>query len=149
MTFSSLTSSKEREFGEAHIDVASSEKRLIRVTKNTYNINGINGITYINIKLFKKKDDQDKYGLQQRVGLTVKEFQEMVAKVENLIMGPTNPEHSIGESTTGLLNAISRLMILSSEKWSKRRNEMPYNSFEKKLQHTSLVMFLVLLSLYP
>ena len=36
MTFSSITSSKDLEFGVAHIDVASSEKRLVRVTLNTY-----------------------------------------------------------------------------------------------------------------
>ena len=47
MTFSSLTSAKDLEFGDAHIDVASS------------------GLTYINIKLFKKKGDQDDYRLQQ------------------------------------------------------------------------------------
>ena len=52
MTFSSITSSKDLEFGVAHIDVASSEKRLVRVTTNTYKNSGI---TYINIKLFKKK----------------------------------------------------------------------------------------------
>ena len=91
MTFSSITSSKDLEFGVAHIDVASSEKRLVRVTKNTYKNSGI---TYINTKLFKKKEGQDYYHLQQRVGLTVKEFQEMIANVENISMGPPNSESS-------------------------------------------------------
>ena len=94
MIFSSLTSSKDCEFGDTHCDVASSGKRLVRVTTNTYKNSGI---TYINIKLFKKKEDKDEYRLQQRVGLTVKEFQEMIANVENINMGPPNSESSMGE----------------------------------------------------
>ena len=95
MTISFLTSSKELEFGDTHCDMASSEKRLVRVTTNTYKNSGI---TYINIKLFKKKkEDKDEYRLQQRVGLTVKEFQEMIASVENINMGPPNSESSTGE----------------------------------------------------
>ena len=35
--------------------------------------------------------------LQQRVGLTVKEFQEMIANVKNISMGPPNPDGSTGE----------------------------------------------------
>ena len=35
------------------------------------------------------------YHLQQRVGLTVKEFQEMIANVENISMGPPNSESSM------------------------------------------------------
>ena len=94
MTFSSLTSSKDRKFGDTHCDVASSEKRLVRVTTNTYKTSGI---TYINIKLFTKKEDKDEYRLQQRVGLTVKEFQEMIANVENINMRPLNSEISMRE----------------------------------------------------
>ena len=94
MTFSSLTSSKDLEFGDAHIDVASSDKRLVRVTTNTYKNSGL---TYINIKLFKKKEDQDDFRLQQRVGLTVKEFQIMIANVENISMGPSKSDDSAAE----------------------------------------------------
>ena len=74
--------------------MAPSEKRLVRVTANTYKNSGI---TYINNKLFKKKEDKDEYRLQQRVGLTVKEFQEMIPNVENINMGPPNSESSMGE----------------------------------------------------
>ena len=94
MTFSSLTSSTDLEFADAHIDVASSDKRLVRVTTNTYKNSGL---TYINIKLFKKKEDQDDFRLQQRVGLTVKEFQEMIANVENISMGPPKSDDSAAE----------------------------------------------------
>ena len=94
MTFSSLTSSKDLEFGDAHIDVASSDKRLVRVITNTYKNSCL---TYINIKLFKKKEDQDDFRLQQRVGLIVKEYQEMKANVENISMGPPKSDGSAAE----------------------------------------------------
>ena len=45
----------------------------------------------------RKKEGQDDYHLQQRVGLTVKEFQEMIANVENISIGPPNSESSMGE----------------------------------------------------
>ena len=93
MTSSSLTSSKDLEFGDAHIDVASSDKRLVRVTTNTYKNSGL---TYINIKLFMKNEDQDDFRMQQRVGLTVKVFQEIIANVKNISMGPPNPDGSGG-----------------------------------------------------
>ena len=94
MTSTSLTSSKDLEFGDADIDVASSDKRLVRVTTNTYKNSGL---TYINIKLFKKNEDQDDFRMQQRVGLTVKEFQEIIANVEDISMGPPSPDGSTGE----------------------------------------------------
>ena len=94
MTFSSLTSSKDLDFGDAHYDVAASDKRLVRVTTNPCKNSGL---TYINIKLFKKKEDRDDFRLQQSVGLTVKEFQEMIANVENISMGPRNPDGTTGE----------------------------------------------------
>ena len=129
MTFSSLTSSKDFEFGDTHCDVASSEKRLVRVTTNTYKNSGI---PYINIKLFKKKEDKDEYRLQRRVGLTVKEFQEMIANVENINMGPPNSESSMGEKKSrGLLKAIQGVLRLRSKKLLIRRNEKPYNSFQE------------------
>ena len=83
MTSNSLTSSKDLEFGDAHIDVASSDKRLVRVTTNTYKNSG--NSTYINIKLFKKNEDQDDFRMQQRVGLTVKEFQEIIVNVKKTL----------------------------------------------------------------
>ena len=64
------------------------------MTTNTYKNSGL---TYINIKLFKKKEDQDDFRLQQRVGLTVKEFQEMIANVENISMGPSKSDDSAAE----------------------------------------------------
>ena len=121
MTFSSLTASKDLEFGDAHIDVASSDKRLVRVTTNTYKDSGL---TYIYIKLFKKKEDQDDFRLQQRVGLTVKEFQEMIANVENISMGPPNPNKRIAQSYTGAADVKKQKLLV-------RRNEKLYNSFQK------------------
>ena len=76
--------------------MASSDKRLVRVTTNTYKNSGL---TYINIKLFKKKEDQNDFRLQQRerVGLTVKEFQQMIANLENISMGPPKSDGSAAE----------------------------------------------------
>ena len=91
MALSSVTSSKDQDFGDSYIDVAESEKRLVRVTTNTYKNTAS---TYINIKLFKRKDEQSDFRVQQRVGLTVKEFQELVANVENISVGPTTMEMS-------------------------------------------------------
>ena len=129
MTFSSLTSSKDLDFGDAHYDVAASDKRLVRVTTNTYKNSGL---TFINIKLFKKKEDRDDFRLQQRVGLTVKEFQEMIANVENISMGPRNPDGTTGrrKSTRGLLKAIRGLLTSRSKKLLIRKNEKLYNSFQ-------------------
>ena len=91
MALSSVTSTKDQDFGDSHIDVAESEKRLVRVTTNTYKNTAS---TYVNIKLFKRSDDQSDFRLQQRVGLTVKEFQDLVANVENISVGPTTMELS-------------------------------------------------------
>ena len=91
MALNSVSSTKDQEFGDSHIDVAQSEKRLVRVTTKTYKNTSS---TYINIKLFKRRDDQSDFRLQQRVGLTVKEFQDLVANVENISVGPTTMEMS-------------------------------------------------------
>ena len=122
MTFSSLTSSKDLEFGNAHIDVASSDKRLVRVTTNTYKNSGL---TYINIKLFKKKEDQDDFRLQQRVGLTVKEFQEKIANVENISMGPSKSDDSAAEKKINkrIAQSYTRAADVKKQKLLIRWNE--------------------------
>ena len=130
MTSSSLTSSKDLEFGDVHIDVASSDKRLVRVTTNTYKNSGL---TYINIKLFKKNEDQDDFRMQQRVGLTVKEFHEIIANVETLAWALPVQTAVRGrrKSTRGLLKAIRGWLTSRSQKLLIRRNEKLYNSFQK------------------
>ena len=47
-----MTLLKDQEFGDALVDVATSEKRLVRVTTNTYQSSGG---TYITIKMFKRE----------------------------------------------------------------------------------------------
>ena len=102
MTFSSLTLPKDEDFGDSRLDVSVSDKRLVRVTTNTYkNSSG----THIHIKLFKKKDDQGEFHLQQRVGLTVKEFQDLVANVENIKTGPIVSGDVIDEKKSNKRNA--------------------------------------------
>ena len=85
---------KDQEFGDAFVDVATSEKRLIRVTTNTYQSPGG---TYITIKLFKRRDDRDNFCMQQRVALTVKEFQLLMANTENIRLGPVSSEDAMRE----------------------------------------------------
>ena len=85
---------KDQEFGDAYVDVATSEKRLIRVTTNTYQSSGG---TYITIKLFKRRDDRDNFCMQQRVALTVKEFQLLMANRDNIRLGPVSSEDAMRE----------------------------------------------------
>lgn len=74
----------DEEYGDSFLDTSKSDRRLIRVTTKTYQTTG----TYITIKLFKKGSDDDFY-IDQRITLTVQEFQEVVNNVENISMGPT------------------------------------------------------------
>ena len=91
---------KDQEFGDAYVDVATSEKRLIRVTTNTYQSSGG---TYITIKLFKRRDDRDNFCMQQRVALTVKEFQLLMANTENIRLGPVSSEDAMREKPNKLV----------------------------------------------
>ena len=89
-----MTLLKDQEFGDALVDVATSEKRLVRVTTNTYQSSGG---TYITIKMFKRRDDRDNFYMQQRVALTVKEFQLLMANTENIRLGPVSSEDATRE----------------------------------------------------
>lgn len=120
MAFSSLTATKDQEFGDSYIDVAESQKRLVRVTTNTYKNTGS---TYINIKLFKKKDDQSEFRLQQRVGLTVDEFKDLVANVENINMGETTLQAPATE-----LTAAKRGVTCSKKTIETKKTKMVANN---------------------
>ena len=80
-----FTSTADQQFGDTIIDVSQTERRLIRVTTKTYDSTG----TYIFIKLFKKASD-DEFHTDQRVTLTLSEFQALINNSENINMGP-NP----------------------------------------------------------
>ena len=66
-----FTAGLDGEFGDANFVVSKNEKRLIRVT---YERTG----TYIFLKLFKKGEHD--YELQQRITLTLEEFEMLTKK---------------------------------------------------------------------
>ena len=73
-----FTAEKDAEFGDAHFDVSKNEKRLIRVTLKTYERTG----TYIFLKLFKKGEHD--YEFQQRITLTLEEFEKLSKKTAKI-----------------------------------------------------------------
>ena len=73
-----LTAEKDTDFGDALFDVSKNEKRLIRVTLKTYERTG----TYIFLKIFKKGEHD--YELQQRITLTLEEFEKLTKKTPKI-----------------------------------------------------------------
>ena len=73
-----FTAEKDAEFGDAHFDVSKNEKRLIRVTLKTYERTG----TYVFLKLFKKGEHD--YEFQQRITLTLEEFEKLSKKTPKI-----------------------------------------------------------------
>ena len=69
-----FTAEKDAEFGDAHFDVSKSEKRLIRATIKSYEKTG----SYVFLKLFKKTEHD--YEFQQRITLTLEEFEKLMNK---------------------------------------------------------------------
>ena len=69
-----FSSTKDTEFGDCYFDISKIDKRLIRATVKTYERTG----TYVFLKLFKKAETN--YEFQQRVSLTVQEFENLIEK---------------------------------------------------------------------
>ena len=69
-----FTAEKDAEFGDAHFDVSKSEKLLIRATIKSYEKPG----SYVFSKLFKKAEHD--YEFQQRITLTLEEFEKLMKK---------------------------------------------------------------------
>lgn len=84
---SRFTSTADREFGDSYIDISKTEKRLIRATTKTYESTG----TYIFLKMFKKGSDGE-FHMDQRITLTVKEFQALIDNSENINLWPQPAE---------------------------------------------------------
>ena len=91
-----FTSSIDKDFGDSSIDISKTERRLLRVTTKTYERTG----TYLFLKLLKKGADGE-FSIDQRVTLTVPEFQELTNNVENINMGPQLGKRE--EATSGAL----------------------------------------------
>ena len=71
-----FTAEKDAEFGDAHFDVSKSEKRLIRATIKSYEKSG----SYVFLKLFKKAEHD--YEFQQRITLTLEEFEKLIKNLQ-------------------------------------------------------------------
>ena len=69
-----FTSTKNTEFGDCYFAISKTDKRLIRATVKTYERTG----SYVFLKLFKKAESD--YEFQQRVSLTVQEFENLIEK---------------------------------------------------------------------
>ena len=69
-----FTSTKDTEFGDCYFDISKTDKRLMRATVKTYERTG----TYVFLKLFKKAESD--YEFQQRVSLTLQEFENLIEK---------------------------------------------------------------------
>ena len=67
-----FTSTKDTEFGDCCFDILKTDKRLIRATVEAYERTG----TYVFLKLLKKAESD--YEFQQRVSLTVQEFENLI-----------------------------------------------------------------------
>ena len=77
-----FTSTKDTGFGECYFDISKTDKRLIRATLKTYEMTG----TYVFLKLFKKATDD--YEFEQRISLTLREFENLVSsasKIQNSV----------------------------------------------------------------
>ena len=69
-----FTCTKDTEFGDCYFDIWKTDKRLIRATVKTYERTG----TYVFLKMFKKAESD--YDFQQKVSITVKEFENLIEK---------------------------------------------------------------------
>ena len=69
-----FTAEKDAEFGDVHFDVSKSEKRLVRATSKAYEKTG----SYVFLILFKKAEHA--YEFQQRITLTLEEFEKLMKK---------------------------------------------------------------------
>ena len=64
-----FTADKDAEFGDVYFEISRTEKRLIRATVKSYE----NTHAYVILKRLKKVDKE--YELQQRITLTLDEFE--------------------------------------------------------------------------
>ena len=80
---------KDIEFCDAYMDISQNEKRIVRASVKTYEITG----SYISIKLF-KQDDNKEFKFNQKVTLTLTEFEKLLAngaKIKALLTPKRKP----------------------------------------------------------
>ena len=83
-----FTSTKDAEFGDCYFDIPKTDKRLIRATLKTYERTG----TYVFLKLFKKATDD--YEFEQRISLTLGEFEILVSSASKIQNSVTDQQSS-------------------------------------------------------
>ena len=85
---------KDIEFCDAYMDISQNEKRIVRASVKTYEITG----SYISIKLF-KQDDNKEFKFNQKVTLTLTEFEKLLAngaKIKALLTPKRNVDKRPG-----------------------------------------------------
>ena len=74
-----FTAGKDSESADLYFDISKTDKRLVRATVKTYEKTG----SYVFLKLFKKQEaTAEDYIFEQRLGLTIEEFQKLVKKAQ-------------------------------------------------------------------
>lgn len=84
--FGDFTLAQDESFGDYHCEISQDSKRLIRVTTKNFEKTG----TYIFIKLFKKRPDNEFY-LVNRINLTRPEFEKLLLKGKTLLKPESPP----------------------------------------------------------
>ena len=88
---------KDIEFCDAYLDISQNEKRIVRASVKTYEITG----SYISIKLF-KQDDNKEFKFNQKVTLTLTEFEKLLAngaKIKALLTPKRKPRQKRSRKT--------------------------------------------------
>ena len=88
---------KDIEFCDAYLDISQNEKRIVRASVKTYETTG----SYISIKLF-KQDDNKEFKFNQKVTLTLTEFEKLLAngaKIKALLTPKRKPRQKRSRKT--------------------------------------------------
>ena len=87
-----FTADQDAKFGDSFVDISKTEKRLVRATLKTYENSG----TYVFIKLFKPNQQSGEFVVQQRLGLTLAELDQIAEKFDKIkqVKKPHIPETS-------------------------------------------------------
>ena len=88
---------KDIEFCDAYLDISQNEKRIVRASVKTYEITG----SYFSIKLF-KQDDNKEFKFNQKVTLTLTEFEKLLAngaKIKALLTPKRKPRQKRSRKT--------------------------------------------------
>ena len=97
-----FTSTKDTEIGDCYFDISKTNKRLIRASLKTYERTG----TYVFLKLFKKATDDYEY--EQRISLTLGEF-------ENLVSSDSKIQNSVADQQSAAKPPIAKKPKIQKE----------------------------------